>query len=50
MMADKVEIDMLTKYSKIFNFDDSKVKIKKLNNKIIIKNLELNRTKRKTFY
>tara|TARA_Y100000996_G_C22430851_1_gene605596 strand:- start:308 stop:880 length:573 start_codon:yes stop_codon:yes gene_type:complete len=30
MMADKVEIDMLTKYSKIFNFDDSKVKIKKI--------------------
>ena len=29
-MADKVEIDMLTKYSKIFNFDDSKVKIKKI--------------------
>ena len=32
-MADKVEIDMLTKYSKFFNFEDSKVKIKKLNNK-----------------
>ena len=30
MIADKVEIDMLTKYSKIFTFDDNKIKIKKI--------------------
>ena len=30
MIADKVEIDMLTKYSKIFTFDDDKIKIKKI--------------------
>ena len=29
--ADKVEIDMLTKYSKIFTFDDNKIKIEKIN-------------------
>ena len=31
MIADKVEIDMLTKYSKIFTFDDNKIKIEKIN-------------------
>ena len=31
MVADKIEIDLLTKNSKIFNFDESKVKIKKRN-------------------
>ena len=31
MLADKIEIDLLTKNSKIFNFDESKVKIKKRN-------------------
>ena len=30
MIADKVEIDMLTKYSKIFTFDNDKIKIKKI--------------------
>ncbi len=30
MIADKVEIDMLTKYSKIFTFDDNKIKIKNI--------------------
>ena len=29
MVADKIEIDLLTKNSKIFNFDESKVKIKR---------------------
>ena len=29
MIADKIEIDMITKYSKIFNFDEDKVKIEK---------------------
>tara|TARA_B100000902_G_C27290457_1_gene906821 strand:+ start:1564 stop:2139 length:576 start_codon:yes stop_codon:yes gene_type:complete len=32
MTADKIEIDMLTKYSKIFNYDKSKVKIQKIIN------------------
>ena len=31
MLADKIEIDLLTKNSKIFNFNESKVKIKKRN-------------------
>ena len=31
LRADKIEIDLLTKNSKIFNFDDTKVKIKKRN-------------------
>ena len=31
LFADKIEIDLLTKSSKIFNFDDTKVKIKKRN-------------------
>ena len=31
LSADKIEIDLLTKHSKIFNFDDTKVKIKKRN-------------------
>ena len=29
MMADKIEIDLLTKNSKIFNLDEGKVEIKK---------------------
>ena len=32
MNADKIEIDMISKYSKIFNFDDNKVKIEKIEN------------------
>ena len=31
MLADKIEIDLLTKNSKIFNFNEDKVKIKKKN-------------------
>ena len=31
MLADKIEIDLLTKNSKIFNFNEKKVKIKKRN-------------------
>jgi len=31
MLADKIEIDLLTKNSKIFNFNEGKVKIKKRN-------------------
>ena len=31
MLADKIEINLLTKNSKIFNFNESKVKIKKRN-------------------
>ena len=31
MLADKIEIDLLTKNSKIFNFNERKVKIKKRN-------------------
>ena len=31
MMADKIEIDLLTKNSRIFNLDESKVKIRKRN-------------------
>ena len=30
MTADKIEIDMLTKFSKIFTYDESKVKIEKI--------------------
>ena len=32
MLADKIEIDLLTKNSKIFNFDENKVEIKKNSN------------------
>ena len=31
MSADKIEVNLLTKNSKIFNFEDNKVKIKKRN-------------------